>query len=213
MEINEQCPDIIFKVALIGDSHAGKTSIVNKYVNNSMNNTFISTIGVDFLIKTIHLKDKTIKIQIWDTAGQEKYASLIRSYFSNCTCALIVYDITDRQSFSKIDKWLKSFNDNFNEKRPCVLVGNKIDLERKREVSTEEAILKANELDLGFIECSAKTGENIDILFNELSYVILDKIENNKIEPNNLNGLKLKNKMEYMYIDEKKKDDKCCIIL
>ena len=209
MELEFIKPDIVYKVAIIGDSYSGKSSILNQYINKSFNNTFTHTIGVDFYIKNIYLNEKNIKIQLWDTAGQEQYANLIRSYFTNCTAAIIVYDISNRESFNKVEYWLRTLTSNFSEERPCILVGNKNDLNTKREVLTREGEEKANQLNMEFIECSSKKNENIIELFDKLTLRIINMIHTENFKPTPLNGLKIYSEHNSVFtIDEKK----CCVI-
>ena len=212
MELNDKYPEIIYKVAIIGESFTGKSSLLNRYINKSFDNSFVSTIGVDFYIKNLMINNKLVKIQLWDTAGQEQYANLIRSYFTNCTVALIVYDITNRSTFNKVDYWLKTFKMNYDEDRPCVLIGTKCDLERDREVPQIEGYAKASNLDMDFIECSSKNNINIDDIFENLSKKIVDLIENEGFKPTKVNGLKIYNKIHPMYINEKQEEVKCCSI-
>jgi len=210
MELINIYPDIIYKVAIIGDSYTGKSSLLNRYINESFDNSFVSTIGVDFFIKNLTIKDKLVKIQLWDTAGQEQYANLIRSYFTNCTVGLIVYDITNRESFNKVDYWLKIFKMNYEEDRTCFLVGTKSDLEKNREVTLKEGLDKAYSLNMDFIECSSKDNINIDDIFGKLSNKIVDLIDNDGFKPTKVNGLKLHYKHP-MYMNDKQ-ENKCCII-
>ena len=212
MELINIYPDIIYKVAIIGDSYTGKSSLLNRYINEIFNNSFVSTIGVDFFIKNVTIKNKVVKIQLWDTAGQEQYANLIRSYFTNCTVGLIVYDITSRESFNKVEYWLKIFKMNYEEDRPCFLVGTKSDLEKERDVTKKEGYDKAYSLNMDFIECSSKDNVNIDDIFDKLSNKIVDLIENEGFKPTKVNGLKINNNnIHSMYMNDKQ-EAKCCII-
>jgi len=212
MELTNIYPDIIYKVAIIGDSYTGKSSLLNRYINEIFNNSFVSTIGVDFFIKNVTIKNKVVKIQLWDTAGQEQYANLIRSYFTNCTVGLIVYDITSRESFNKVEYWLKIFKMNYEEDRPCFLVGTKSDLEKERDVTKKEGYDKAYSLNMDFIECSSKDNVNIDDIFDKLSNKIVDLIENEGFKPTKVNGLKINNNnIHSMYMNDKQ-EAKCCII-
>ena len=210
MELEYIIPDIVYKVVIIGDSYSGKSSILNRYINDSFNNTFTHTIGVDFFIKNINLSDKKVKIQLWDTAGQEQYATIIRAYFTNCTAAIIVYDISNRDSFNKVEKWLNTFAMNFTENRPCILVGNKTDLSSKREISTQEGQAKAFKLKMDFIECSTKENINIDEIFSTLSNKILFLIDNENFTPTSFNGLKICSQIQNN--SRERQSRKCCII-
>jgi small GTP-binding protein len=185
-------PKYTFKILMIGDESIGKSSILQQYVENTFFNKYTSTIGIDFNIKYTNVNDNNIKLQIWDTAGQERFKSLTTSYYRLVNGIVLVYDISNRKSFENIDKWINDINDYANPESYVILVGNKAD-SNNREVSTEEGIDKANELNISFIETSAKTNMNIDkcfeILIEKLLFVIpeksINKIILNKNEENN----------------------------
>ena len=149
------------KIIFVGDACTGKTSIINRIIDNPFNDTYEVSIGIDFMSKNIRFRGQNIKIQIWDSAGQEKYKGLIPSYVRNSSIIFIVYDVSNRSSFENVLNWI-SFVKNI-EKTSMILCGNKIDL--KREVETNEGEEIAKKEGLIFFECSAKTNENISKMF------------------------------------------------
>ena len=149
------------KIIFVGDAATGKTSIINRIIDNPFNDTYEVSIGIDFMSKNIRFRGQNIKIQIWDSAGQEKYKGLIPSYVRNSSIVFIVYDISNRSSFDNIPNWI-SFVKNI-EKTTMILCGNKNDLDR--DVNKNEAEDLAKREGLLFFECSAKTNENIKNMF------------------------------------------------
>lgn len=208
--------DITLKIVILGECGTGKSSLVEKYVNDKYISNNISTIGVDFFTKIIEHKDKKIKLQIWDTAGQEKFYNLVSSYFRDCCMAILVFDICNKYSFDKVDFWISEFEKyNFGDTaRPVLLVGSKVDIESMREVSHEEGFNKAEKFGCEYIESSAKENINIDEIFQKSINIICDKINDGSVDPITSTGIKINNRIEsfYMY-KEKEKDPSCCTIL
>ena len=158
--------ELKLKLLIIGDSGVGKTSILLKYVDNFFTDQHIATIGVEYKTKVI-TKGK-YKIQIWDTAGQERYRSITSAYYKGAKGALIVYDITRKNTFDNIDKWISDLKLN-GDKNICILiVGNKSDLNEQREVDEELGKKKAEMFKTAFMETSALNGENISKAFEEV---------------------------------------------
>ncbi|KAH9733557.1 ras-related protein RABH1b [Citrus sinensis] len=150
-----------YKLVFLGDQSVGKTSIITRFMYDKFDNTYQATIGIDFLSKTMYLEDRTVRLQLWDTAGQERFRSLIPSYIRDSSVAVIVYDVASRQSFLNTTKWVEEVRTERGSDVIIVLVGNKTDLVDKRQVSIEEGEAKARELNVMFIETSAKAGFNI----------------------------------------------------
>ena len=173
--------DLIFKIVLIGDSGVGKTNILSRYINNEFSLATQSTVGVEFGSKIIKKNGKVIKLQIWDTAGQERYKSITSAYYKGSKGAFVVYDITRKTTYDNIDKWIGELKTNGSEDVLIMLVGNKSDLEDKREVITEEVEKKAQEQKLAFCETSALNGKNVEYAFENLINEILKKVEKDKI--------------------------------
>ena len=169
--------DMIFKIVLIGDSSVGKTNILSKYISDEYDPDTQATIGVELSTKNYTFDNNEVKVQIWDTAGQEKYRSITSSYYKGAHGCLLVYDITRKATFENIDKWLAEIKLSSNNEINMILIGNKCDLEDKREVSIEEAQNKAKLLNMAFMETSALNGTNVEKAFNEL---VNNVYQNNK---------------------------------
>lgn len=167
----------LLKYIIIGDASVGKSNILLKYAHNQFKAEYQLTIGVEFGAKNIKIKDKIYRIQIWDTAGQENFRSITRAYYKNSVCALVVYDITNRQSFENVKAWIEDCKSQSPSTILMALVGNKIDLDSSRAVSTEEGEDFANMNGMPFFETSAKSGENIDSIFTNTATEICHKIE------------------------------------
>lgn len=155
----------LFKYIIIGDSAVGKSNLLLKYSHNKFNEDYQTTIGVEFGAKNLTLNNKTYRIQVWDTAGQENFRSITRAYYKNSVCAMVVYDITNRDSFQNVQTWIEDCKNQCPKTVFLVLVGNKSDLEEKRVVSYNEAIDLANKNGMLFFETSAKNGTNVEKVF------------------------------------------------
>lgn len=222
----------LFKFVIIGDTCVGKTSLLQRFTDRRFSEAHDMTIGVEFGTQTIDVLDETknnqmipIKIQVWDTAGQEKFRSLISHYFKGAVGVLVCYDITSKHTFKNVRKWIKDANEQCDKNKFVMLVGMKSDLEEKREVTTEEGEALAKEYNIMFREVSAK--ENINNkdpnvaakqCFQDISKKILNNLDS--FIPNNESGvqlgikspngyLKTINKMNQQYSEDKT----CCIIL
>jgi small GTP-binding protein len=159
----------LYKILILGDSTVGKTCFLTRYADNTFQENQMATLGVDYKLKNVKMEDGNIvKLQIWDTAGQDRFHSLTRNYFKGAHGIILLYDITTQSSFDNVSKWIKQIKEDASEKVVIILVGNKIDLEHKRAIPTEEGEKIAEDFGLIFFECSAKTGKNINEAFNEL---------------------------------------------
>ena len=176
----------VFKYIIIGNPSVGKSCLLNQFLNNRFTSDYEITVGVEFGAKTIETEDGSkIKLQIWDTAGQESFKSITRSYYRGAAVALLVYDITSKESFDCIVNWLEECKVNGNPEMVLVLVGNKKDLGDKRQVGSEEAGKFARDNRMLFIETSAKTAENVREIFVEAANMVNRKIGNGDIDPRN----------------------------
>lgn len=167
--------DLSFKILLIGDSGVGKSSLLVTFISNSVED-LSPTIGVDFKIKLLTVGGKKLKLTIWDTAGQERFRTLTSSYYRGAQGIVLVYDVTRRETFTNLsDVWAKEV-ELYSTNQGCVkmLVGNKVDKESERVVSKEEGMTLAKELGSLFLECSAKTRENVEQCFEELALKIME---------------------------------------
>uniref|UniRef100_A0A669B1Z9 RAB6A, member RAS oncogene family n=2 Tax=Oreochromis TaxID=8139 RepID=A0A669B1Z9_ORENI len=161
-----------FKLVFLGEQSVGKTSLITRFMYDSFDNTYQATIGIDFLSKTMYLEDRTVSLfllQLWDTAGQERFRSLIPSYIRDSAAAVVVYDITNVNSFQQTTKWIDDVRTERGSDVIIMLVGNKTDLADKRQITTEEGEQRAKEMNVLFIETSAKTGYNVKQLFRRVA--------------------------------------------
>ena len=165
-ELISQDYDYLFKVLLLGDSGVGKTSLILRYTDETFNSKLVNSIGVDFKMKKKEIDGKVIKVQIWDTAGHERFRAITYSYYRGVNAIIIVFDLTEDKSFLSIRDWLKQIDKYASKNVFKFLVGNKSDLQHKRLVSFEDAKKFADELNIPYFETSAKEGININELFD-----------------------------------------------
>ncbi|CAG9330568.1 unnamed protein product [Blepharisma stoltei] len=168
----------LFKYIIIGDSGVGKSCFMLQFTDRRFKNDHDLTIGVEFGSRTIKINDKAIKLQMWDTAGQENFRSITRSYYRGAVAALLLYDVTNRDSFTNIERWLAEAKTNANHDITVILVGNKVDLESNRAITAEEGEKFASEHGILFIEASAKEAFNVDEAFVNSAKAVLVKLEN-----------------------------------
>ena len=160
--------DYKLKVVVVGDSGVGKTNLIKRFVSNTYNPNTKATVGVEFLSKSYKINNQVFKIEIWDTAGQERYKSITAAYYKGAKGALIVYDITQKESFENINKWMSEVRDKSAKDLKIMIVGNKTDLESERQVSTDDALERAKELESPVMEASALDGNNVKAAFYDL---------------------------------------------
>jgi len=203
---NNTLKDIKLKLLIIGDSNVGKTSMLLNYTDNYFPESHLATMGVEYKVKELKTNKFNIALQIWDTAGQERFRSITKSFFRNTNGILFVYDITSRRSFQSVKDWIKDseMHDSGFEK---ILVGNKIDLEEKREVQTDELKEYGTKKKIDIIETSAKERINIDEAFQK----IVDLILGNKDEKKILEEFGVKTNNEINLDKNGTKKDGCCL--
>ncbi len=168
--------DFLFKILVIGESSVGKTCLLLRYTEDTFNASHLATIGIDFKLKELMIDDKLIKLQIWDTAGQDRYKSITKTYYKGSQGIVLVYDVTSMDTFEKIQHWIKQIENNASRNVKKVLVGNKCDKE-ERQVSTEQGQKLADEKGIKFFETSAKTNENVKEMFEYLTNEIFRNYE------------------------------------
>jgi Ras-related protein Rab-2A len=169
--------DYLFKYIIIGDAAVGKSNLLLRYTHGQFKPEYQLTIGVEFGAKNLTIGSKVYRIQIWDTAGQENFRSITRAYYKNSACALVAYDISNRESFENISSWIEDCRSQSPQTIYMVLVGNKSDLEDKRVVTFEEGQELAEKNNMIFYETSAKTGKNVEEIFYKSAEEIAKKIE------------------------------------
>ena len=204
--INE---DYLFKIIVLGDCAVGKSNILSKYSKNIFNKSSKSTIGVELITKFFRYEDKIIKVNIWDTAGQERFTSMITTYYKGAKGALLVYDITRKNTFDNIDNWLKELI-SINSKNICIsLIGNKSDLSLLRQVPKEKAMEKANRYRMKFYETSALDSSNIKHAFEDLIMDIYNK-NRNSFDSDNIKNNSFELGLNNQNNNEIKDDDSLC---
>ena len=204
--------DYLLKYIIIGDAGVGKSNILLRYVYSTFKSEYQLTIGVEFGEKNVELKDKMYKIQIWDTAGNEQFRSITRTYYKNSVCAIVVYDITRRESFESVINWIEDCKLNSPKTVFMILVGNKSDLSENRQVTTEEGEEFATRYGIRFFETSAKDGVNIEETFMESIQFIANRLEKNYYDlDNDICGIKKNDRGAVKLSNKKKKEEtKCC---
>ncbi|XP_061098485.1 ras-related protein Rab-8A-like isoform X2 [Conger conger] len=169
--------DYLFKLLLIGDSGVGKTCVLFRFSEDAFNSTFISTIGIDFKIRTIELDGKKIKLQIWDTAGQERFRTITTAYYRGAMGIMLVYDITSQKSFDNIKNWIRNIEEHASADVEKMILGNKCDVNDKRQVSKDRGEELALEYGIKFMETSAKANINVENAFLLLARDIKAKMD------------------------------------
>ncbi|KAI5147887.1 Ras-Related Protein Rab-3A [Manis pentadactyla] len=175
-ESSDQNFDYMFKILIIGNSSVGKTSFLFRYADDSFTPAFVSTVGIDFKVKTIYRNDKRIKLQIWDTAGQERYRTITTAYYRGAMGFILMYDITNEESFNAVQDWSTQIKTYSWDNAQVLLVGNKCDMEDERVVSSERGRQLADHLGFEFFEASAKDNINVKQTFERLVDVICEKM-------------------------------------
>ena len=197
----------MFKVLLLGDAGVGKTSLMWRFSDDVFNHTYISTIGIDFKLRTIEVLGQKVRLQVWDTAGQERFHAISVSYYRTAAGIMLVYDITRRRSFENIAKWLRKIDEHAKEDVIKLLIGNKCDMEHPRAVMREEGEKLADE----YFETSAKENESIDEAFERIVEEIMKRFvpgwgvkEKDKTAKDAVVEMKKKSRFA------KNKEKKCC---
>ena len=184
-----------YKVLILGDSTVGKTCFLVRYVDDSFDDSTLLSVGMDYRLKNVKTEDGTkVKLQIWDTCGQERYRSISKNYYKGANAIILVFSLIDKKSFESVENWINQIKEEASESILIILVGNKSDLIEKRVISYEEAEKLAKEFNINYFECSAKTGENINVVFNDLIEQMVKKTDKTKDSTTQLNSENLGNK-------------------
>ena len=192
-------------ILILGDTNVGKTSLLLNYTDNYYVGSHVATVGIDYKFKSIKIKDIDVKLQIWDTSAQERFRSLAKNYLKNADGIIFVYDITDKKTFEGVKDWIKEAESQGIYKQ--ILVGNKCDLERKREVSTDMLNKLGNKKKIKTFETSAKTGINVSKSFESLAELLVEGKSKEE-----LNNLYRRETIKITGIKNNKKSEKkeCC---
>ena len=174
--------DTLFKIVMIGESGVGKSSILMRYCDNNFTDNFVSTIGIDFKFKTLEENGKRHKLQIWDTSGQERFKSITSSFYRGANGVVLVFDLTDKESFERLDEWMREARMNAGEEVKLVVVGNKSDLTDLREVSSMKAESFALQNGCHYFETSAKSDENVNSIFEKITLEMIQARKSSFVE-------------------------------
>ena len=208
---NDISYDYLFKIALIGDSATGKTSILLRFVDDFFTEDTKSTIGIDFKFVSLELEPNIYgKMQIWDTCGSERFKSLTTSFIKSCKAFILVFDITRQNTFKNIEQWIKTINENTSPQY-MILIGNKNDLEKERQVKKESVINYCKEKLFNYMEISAKNNNNIEKMFKEVAYQLYNLVKKNKTTKTISNSGEFTNiKVKNENNSNQKKGGGCC---
>jgi Ras-related protein Rab-1A len=183
--------DYLFKILLIGNSGVGKSSLLLRFADDTFTDNFMPTIGVDFKIRTLEVDGKTIKLQIWDTAGQERFKTITSSYYKGAHGIIVVYDVTDKESYKNIDIWMNEVEKHASDNVSRILVGNKNDLTDARQVTTDEGKELADNYNIRFMETSAKESSNVEEAFTLMTKEIKSRVVHTEARKPSSSGKKL----------------------
>ncbi|CAL1293686.1 ras-related protein Rab-35-like [Argiope bruennichi] len=171
--------DHLFKLLIIGDSGVGKSSLLLRFADNTFSGNYITTIGVDFKIRTLEIDGEKVKLQIWDTAGQERFRTITSTYYRGTHGVIVVYDVTNGESFANVKRWLHEIEQNCDMVKR-ILVGNKNDDPERKIVLTEDAQRFADQMNIKLFETSAKENINVEEMFNEITRMVLQSKKESK---------------------------------
>jgi len=195
--------DHLFKLLIIGDSGVGKSSLLLRFADNTFTGNYITTIGVDFKIRTLEVGGERVKLQIWDTAGQERFRTITSTYYRGTHGVIVVYDVTNGESFANVKRWLHEIEQNC-EVVNRILVGNKNDCPDRKVVLYEDAKRFADQMNISLFETSAKDNINVEEMFTVMTQMVLQSKRDQRLRQNPANEpLRLHN-------PNKKKKQKCC---
>ncbi|KAM9782937.1 ras-related protein Rab-25b [Neosynchiropus ocellatus] len=203
---SDEAYNFVFKVVLIGESGVGKSNLLSRFTKNEFNHDSRTTIGVEFSTRTIELNGLTVKAQIWDTAGLERYRAITSAYYRGAVGALLVYDITKHLTYESVERWLKELYEHADAHIVVMLVGNKCDLESERAVPTEEAKDFAEKNDILFLETSALLSTNVEAAFNNVLAEIHKKVSSKEVVRGSINAVSI-NRPDSQKTEQKKP---CC---
>jgi len=168
--------DYLFKLILIGDSGVGKSCLLQRFCGETqVAETHVSTIGVDFRFRYVNIDKKVVKLQIWDTAGQEKFRTITNAYYRGADGVIMVYDVTNAESFEHVEEWLADVNQFAGDSITKLLVGNKCDKKDERAITFDEALKKSEQMTMPFVETSAKEGDGVDGAFLQLTKALINR--------------------------------------
>ena len=202
--------EMMAKIIIIGDSSVGKTNIMSKYLKNEFHEDSKATVGVEFGSKQFTIDGHVIKVQIWDTAGQERYRAITSAYYKGAKGAFVVYDITRKNSFESIEKWVNELKNVSDKNITILLIGNKSDLEDQRQVTKEQGEEKAGKLEVAFMETSALSGDNLEKAFELMINQVYKKCHEEMLAENDVDIVEGGEDINLAKKKENNEAKKCC---
>lgn len=199
--------DYLYKIIIIGDVYCGKSTLLGQFCDEGFEKSYIATIGLDFKVRNVQVDDKKIRLNIWDTGGCERFKTMTKQYYRNADIALLVYDVTNRESFENIVNWMEDLKKNINKPVVTAIVGNKIDL--IKEVQTSELKELSSKFHCKYYETSAKLNVGVDMLFRDITADVVEQVNNTILHNAGVtNSFKLTDKKDDK-TDENKKNSFC----
>ena len=200
--------DYVFKVIIVGEAGVGKSCLLRRYADQSFTDNYINTIGVDFKVRTVDIMGKIVKLNIWDSAGQERFRTIVNTYYRGAHGICVVYDITDTDSFEKVGEWLKDVSELAEPSAKKLIIGSKLDLEGKRQVLLQEVQSYADNLNIPFIETSSKSGHNVQQAFMQMTKMLLEDVGGDEMLETDADAFKLDGNTSG--VGEANDKKKCC---
>jgi len=202
--------DFVFKIIIVGEAGVGKSCLLRRFVDQNFTENYVNTIGVDFKVKTIELMGKTVKLNLWDSAGQERFRTIVNTYYRGAHGICLVYDITDPDSFLRLGNWLTDASEQADENAKKLIIGTKIDLESNRKVSREAVRAFAERMSLTAYETSSKSGSNVESAFMSLTKLLLEELGDMDLQQNDQNTIQLSGNTRSLDQQRETKKKKCC---
>ena len=202
--------DFVFKIIIVGEAGVGKSCLLRRFVDQNFTENYVNTIGVDFKVRTVEMMGKTIKLNIWDSAGQERFRTIVNTYYRGARGICLVYDITDPDSFIRLGNWLTDATEQADERAKKMIIGTKTDLESHRKVSKEDVQVFADRMNLTAVETSSKNGSNVEAAFLSLTRQLLEDVTDGELENNGENNIQLSGNTQSLDQQNETKKKKCC---
>ena len=203
--------DYVFKIIIVGDAGVGKSCLLRRFADQSFTDNYINTIGVDFKVRTLEIGGKSVKLNIWDSAGQERFRTIVNTYYRGAHGIIVVYDTTDRDSFDHLQDWLSDVSELAEPNARKMLVGTKVDIDGAGRHVPKDAIASLSAaIKVPYIETSSKTGLNVEQAFNQMTAMLLEEMSSGDIATGDQNVIRLDGQALNAKDRSRQKKKKCC---
>lgn len=202
--------DFVFKIIIVGEAGVGKSCLLRRYADQTFTENYINTIGVDFKVRTLEMNGRLIKLNIWDSAGQERFRTIVNTYYRGAHGICLVYDITDLDSFQKLNEWLQDVTELAEPNAKKIIIGTKKDLEQRRQVKSEQVKSYSETIGVPYIETSSKEGHNVEGAFRYITGLLLEEHESLFPSSGDTNNIYLDGNATPVNADQNRKKKKCC---